>query len=164
LDRLEVADGLAELLALGGVAHGLRQARLERTGHLRRSRHGAVEIDGVGGNVGRRGGDGARGAKDQRVARLEREVSVLLDRRGAGAVWRPEAHTTTWASSHVPPAPPDSSGTSGSVRPPSSSARQSLSGHVPFSAASISSLVARSVKSRVTVSESRERSSVVIST
>src|SRR5438132_13391878 len=31
LDRLEVADGLAELLALGGVAPGLRQARLQRT-------------------------------------------------------------------------------------------------------------------------------------
>jgi hypothetical protein len=67
---------------------------------------------------------------------------------------------TTWASSQVPPAPPASSDTSGSVRPPSSSARQSFSGHVPFSAASISSFVARSVNSRVTVSERSERSSV----
>src|SRR5215510_2439349 len=69
---------------------------------------------------------------------------------------------TTWASSQVPPAPPASSDTSGSVRPPSSSARQSLSGHVPFSEASISSLVARSLKRRVTVSERSERNSVVI--
>src|SRR6267378_8320694 len=83
LDRLEVADGLAELLALGGVAHGLRQARLERTGHLRRARHGAIEIDGVGGHVRRRGGDGARVPEGQRVARLEGQAPIVLDRGGA---------------------------------------------------------------------------------
>ena len=73
-------------------------------------------------------------------------------RRAAPAPWSlPAARTTTCASAQLPPAPPASSGTSGSVRPPSSSARQSLSGHAPFSADSISSLVTRSLKSRVTV-------------
>src|SRR5439155_964326 len=95
-------------------------------------------------------------------ARPSSQPAMIVSASGTGAVWRPEARTTTWASSHVPPAPPDSSETSGSVRPPSSSARQSLSDHVPFSAASINSLVARSVKSRVTVSPSRERRSALI--
>ena len=95
-------------------------------------------------------------------ARDSSQPATIVSASGTGAVYRPDARMTTWASSHVPPAPPASSGTSGSVRPPSSSARHNLSGHVPFSAASMSSLVARSLKSRVTVSESSDRSSVVI--
>jgi hypothetical protein len=35
LDRLEVADRLAELLALRRVARGLLEQRLQRAGHLR---------------------------------------------------------------------------------------------------------------------------------
>ena len=83
LDRLKVADGLAELLALGGIPHGLRQARIERTGHLGRARHRSIQIDGVRRNVRRPKRDHARIPEDQRVARLEGEVPLFLDRGGA---------------------------------------------------------------------------------
>src|SRR5439155_20208605 len=79
-----------------------------------------------------------------------------------GAACLPAARTTVWASRQSPPAPPRASATSGSVRPPSSSAVHSLSGQAPFSADSISSLVTRSLKSRVIVSESSVPSSLML--
>src|SRR6185369_13666589 len=89
------------------------------------------------------------------------QPAAMVSASGTGALCLPAARTTTWASTHIPPAPPPASGTSGNVRPPSSRARQSLSGHAPLSADSISSLVTRSVKSRVTVGARRVPSSLI---
>ena len=58
----KLRDGPAELLALGHVAHGLREQGLERARHLRRAHEGAVQPDGAGGHGGRAGAAAMTGA------------------------------------------------------------------------------------------------------
>ena len=96
-----------------------------------------------------------------RPADASSQAPIMVSAMGSGTAKRPAALRTTCASSQEPPAPPCCSGICGRVRPPSSTACQSASGHWPFSAASIKAGVTRSVKRRVQVSARRFRISAM---